>query len=430
LHDARYHLAMVLWWIGIPEPDVKAQLAKIDRAQMTDVQRAFMDGLPLFLSGEYHEATGHFRRAAAEHPESRDILYGLFEALFHAGHGAESMVIYRRLVEREPRFQLGLVHALTFYCSRADADGMRWAIGRLLIENVADGKLWTATMHLAERRYDAALRELEGSEVASQPVARELRTGALALDGHIEAALEAAPSVELRTALHLARGDASAAARGLEELERGIEAASPPVGARPQMMDFIILLTTNGSEADRARAKKMLESHPVLGLDHLPALNLLQALVATGNGADAQLEALTKGNYPEAVAGAQARIAERSGLATDAQRHWRSAIDFSVGGRFRIVEHLGLARARREMGDPAGVLTACDEVLRPHMLYAAWGPAVGTCLHWSAEAALAVGHPDEAVTLATRLLALRTRAPANDEHLRAARAVLARAGKR
>src|SRR5262249_30747721 len=125
--------------------------------------------------------------------------------------------------------------------------------------------------------------------------------------------------------------------------------------------------------------------------------------------------------FPEVASIGDALSAEQGGRWRDAVAAWGRAINASGDGRFLVDEWYLLARQARAAGDGEAPFRACDEVIEPRAFEWSWGLAVGSCLAWSAEAQAMRGQPEKAQAAWERLLALRTRASAEDALVRAAR---------
>ncbi len=425
LAEAQYYRALLNWWLSRPiqEAVTRALAGNLDPAQ-----RGFMEGLRLvYHSEDLTPAIATFRELVTKFPDHRDIQYGLFEALYHGGYPAEAMVVYRRLGERHPRFRLGIKHALAYYVGHANEDGMTWAIPRLDPE-LDETVLWQARALVARRDYAGAIVHLRRHDPAGnhRDIQRELAavyflTGELGLAADISAGW---PNQDLaHTAVDLlgmatARGATDEAARWSDKAASAAELAT---GADARERGWLELA---GVELPEAHADRLARIAKNLATVNNINGKLAQVLVAGALGDRAVVEAARTSTFPEVVAVVDAYRAEWNHDAKAASAAWSRAADQAADGYYAIVERLAAARTARASDDHAGVLGACDAVIRPHRFTWAWGGAVGPCLRWSAEAATALGRADDARAAWTQLLALRAKAPATDELAAAARAAV------
>src|SRR5207244_2953839 len=82
------------------------------------------------------------RAAPPARPDDGDIVYALFETLFHGGRPSEAMGVYRRIIKLAPKFRLALIHNFTFYISHGDSAGTAWAVGLGDFQGDAYSRLW------------------------------------------------------------------------------------------------------------------------------------------------------------------------------------------------------------------------------------------------------------------------------------------------
>ncbi|HEV8325606.1 MAG TPA: tetratricopeptide repeat protein, partial [Myxococcota bacterium] len=443
--EAHFRLAVTTWWESKPPPETLDEIELALAGALDAPQRGFMEGLRLLVRNEHPGATAHFRKLAEEYPDDRDILYGLFEALFHGGNPAEAMVVYRRVCELSPRFRLGLYHPLSYYTAHGDTAGMEWALARADAAGEPQW-LWRARMRIARRDFAGALEELRALLVdarAARPGDPSLRSDLLAGDlvavtavsGKLDEARALAkkaaggkvgPTPVAWAALESARGAAAAAERW-----RALEVASIPRipterGRAEAWVELVLVDLPAGApparlEEVRAALAAALTPEMARRLNYALAL----ALLAGAQGDAAGLAAARASPYPEVLAVAEAYGAARAGDASAAAAAWRRAAAFSGDGKFLLVEELELARALRAAGDYEGVLSACGEVVEPRLFEGTWGAAVGPCLLWEGDAARALGRPAEARAAYERLATLRSAAGAGDALRAGARAGLA-----
>ncbi|HEY5946525.1 MAG TPA: hypothetical protein VIV40_13580, partial [Kofleriaceae bacterium] len=427
LAEAQYYRAVLNWWLSrdVNGPAERALAGKLDPAQ-----RGFMAGLRLVINDTHlTPAIEYFRDLAAKFPDNRDIQYGLFEALYHGGYPAEAMTVYRRLGERHPRFRLGLKHALAYYIGHADEDGMRWAIARL-DPKLDETALWKARALVARRDYAGAITMLNRHPTSDDDAARTQReelVGIYLLDGQIGLASDLTldwPNNMVHTAAALlgfttALGRSTDAQSWSRKASAAADVASS-VDARNRGWPELAAIEL--AEAHPERLQPILKALPPNGMINQV---IAYALVAGALRDSAALDQVRSSEFREAVAVADGFRAESAKDWKRARDAWMRAVELAADGRFSIIERLGIARAAKNLGDQAGVVAACDEVIRPRLFTWAWGGAVGPCLRWSAEAATALGRNDEARASWNQLLALRSKAPAGDELALAARGALA-----
>ena len=422
--DADYYLALLDWWQG------RSPAAHLDRAlagALTATRRDFLVGLRMLVGMDYPRGVDYFRELARRAPDERDVQYGLFEALFHGGHPGEAMAAYRRLRELAPSFYVGADHAMLYYLARGDAAGIRWT--REHWDLPASERLaWEVRALMADRRYPDAVRALEraaeeqpgaGSSSQRDLVAAYAVTGQLALAREVSARLAADPGYRALAdyGLAIAGGEdgrgwrvraQQAAANGIpgfKPWEGGLELAALDLAAgAPQLLrEDLEGGTTTGRNV-------------VTEIGRLIVAGALHDVERVADAHDSP--------FPQEVAVADALAAEERHDAVAAATAWRTTVELDADGRWRIFGSYALARNLAAVGDHAGVIAACDEVISPRVFGWAWASTVGPCLRWSADAATALGHRDDARWRWQRLLALRSAAPADDELVRAARAAL------
>ncbi len=442
LAEIHYPLAIVSFWRGYPPADVRPHIERARAARLTDGERGFLDGLALLIENRYADALQMFRRLAELHPDDRDILYGLFEALFHGGYPAEAIMTYRRMCELAPRFKLGVIHALMYSISRADREGMAWAIGRADVFGDTESSVWGSRAQMANRDFAGARAMLEKFRTATGApdltrIPMLYQTELVMLNA-LEGDLRTAERIEANNpgtgrlsqlGLETAAGDPRRAAAAWQRLVKVVAAATPQRAVLPQWNDLGTLAIVSGDHAalgeilDRVREIERQD-----GQDLPPTLpvEIARAFHAGLKGDVATLTALSRSGYPEAAAVAEGLLAERAGQLPQAVAALRRAIAASNDGRYLIAERHTLARALGAAGDHAGVLEACGEVTRPRLFHWSWAAAVAPCLAWSADAAIALGRPDEARAHAALLVSIRHRAGSADPLVLAARRLLPR----
>jgi len=418
LAEIHYYRAIRDWWLS---RDARPAVARALAGTLDDAQRGFMEGLQLLYDIKPADAIAKFRALATRFPEHRDINYGLFEALYHGGRPAEAMPVYRRLGARSPRFRLGIDHALAYYLTHGDREGLEWALARL--EPGLETTRWQARALVARRDYDAAIALLRRADRTGE-LDRELAQVYL-LAGQHELALDLAagwPAAGFaQDMLGLARAQGrtadittwSAKATNATDLATGEEREY--AWTRLAMIEL--------GDAPGPQLERLLNEvrHGERSFQ-IPA----RVLLAGALGQRPIVEDARRSLHPEVVAIAEAYLAEWGGDGRAALAAWNRAREHAPDGRYTIPEAFGAARAARSLGDHAAVVAACDAVIAPRIFTWAWGGTVGPCLRWSAEAATALGRPADARRYWERVLALRANASPDDALVAAARAALAR----
>jgi tetratricopeptide (TPR) repeat protein len=429
--EARYYHALLTWWMGRPDAEVQPE---IDRALATAVdpqRRGFLEGLRLFLARKHTQAIAHFRSLAAQYPADRDIQYGLFEALFHGGQPAEAMEAYRRVCDLSPHFRLGYIHPLTYYMAHGDEGGIRWLLSREGAFTDEARKLSVAQLQLARRDYKAALEQLqalnENGELKADPIYPYLVQYLIevyAVTGLTRLAIELSQRDGHQDTMALlgiasAMGD-DVAKRSWRALT--VQSMRENVTHQRSLDVWLPLATIDAVNPDVAeRHETALQIDEITGAEPSGSLSGEAARVLLHRGDRRAIERAQASWYPEVAAIGDALAAERNGKWPAARAAWLRATSASGDGRFLIDEWYLLAHDAHAAGDHETTIRACDEVIEPRLFQWSWGLTVGPCLVWSAEAHAARGEAAQARAAYERLLALRTRAPAGDSLVRAAR---------
>ena len=205
-----------------------------------------------------------------------------------------------------------------------------------------------------------------------------------------------------------ARGDDAARRTWLATAQRS--ALAMPEGPG-RSLPLLLLVSAQVAAATRPELESLsraLDASVVPTYERALNLQLAQTFLAERLDDDARLAVLAAAPYPEVAQLARAAIARRAGDRTAAIAAARASIAATGDARFLVDQWWRLAGDLHASGDHAGVVAACDEVIRPRLFLTwAWGSTVRDCLAWTAEAADALGHRDEAVAARTRLAALR-----------------------
>ena len=437
---AHYYLAVALSW---NVPPAEPALAEIDKALATgkldDAQRGVLAGLRHIAVLDYPGCIPEMAALAAKFPSERDIHYVLFECLFHGGHPAEAVAVYRHIHELAPKFRLALIHVLTYSITHVDEAGMTWALELDDPGGETYNPIWEPQILLAHRDFAGAIELLSKRQEKKQEVQRDVQSQlvvAYALSNQLELASTLAHelveinvngSAPMMLGLAAARGDAAGVASWLDTSQRAI--ALLPAGAT-RALNFALLAGAHAPIASQAELRALdgeLRASIVPTYERALNPQIAEVLLAGGLGDAKHLDALAASPYPEVAELARAAIARRRGDRAAAATATRKSIEATGDGRFLVDQWWLLAGDLHALKDHAATLDACDEVIRPRLLLTwAWGSAVGDCLAWTGEAAEALGKRDVARAAWSRLVATRTAAPASDPLVASAHAGLAR----
>ena len=379
--DISYHLAIVYWWRG-DTASALAQVAAASTGALDGQRRETLRGLRLLVERRHLEAIEVYEGLLERDPRDRDVLYGLFEALYHAGRGERAMQVYRRLVEVAPAAQLGAPHAETYYLARGDREGLDWL-----------GANSTRHQHLvlpfrvafAERRYGDAIAGLErlaedASIAGGSAYPLRLLGQAHLLAGDREAAhavIESLGPGPDRALLRLTAAIVERAPPGeLERLRRELDAA---VADDSRYGPWLRVATVDLAQAPLAR----LSQDTARLAEHRPEgdlrTDLVAVFVALRRGDLDALTPLTASPYPVVARAAQAARAELERRPGDALDAWAQASGLSVDGRLVPLMHLRRARAAASLGRDALAREACDRATHPRVFDGSWASARVGC---------------------------------------------------
>ena len=422
--ELEYYLALSTWWNGAPIAEVLGHVDGGLQLGLSAPKRRFLESLKLMLGNRYGESIAAFRQAHERWPEDRDILYGLFEAQYHGGHPREAVASYRALLQRSPRFRLGLIHVITWAVTQYDAPTIAWA--STIIEPLGyEWAYWRARILLAHRDYEGARKVL--GELTDAKRASERSTGYIYAQNALVEANLGSGATELAEAIVAVSVEAGAAAayRYAIAVARGSEAAVE----RREVMAVIGALSSEHIKIDRYSEVTMVE----LGRAGPERLREIDQGITELSPPDAPLElrtavlrAIVRGllrdddglgsldSYPEVLAIVRAFRAEWAGDARAAAQAWADAAAAGADGRFIPFERYREAEQRALLGERAAVVERCGEAIEPRLFAQGWAAAVGPCLVLTAEAEQALGHPERAKAAIDRFRGLRTKAPAND----------------
>ena len=388
--EARYYLALQTWWMSSPPDEVRGAISSVDRALLSASQRAFLDGLGLFLDHDYLAAIDYFAAQAARFPEDRDVLYGWFEALYHGGRPRDAVAVYRRLSDLYPRFQLGVIHVLDHAILHGTPEEMDAALARVDVSR-AEHRVWPGLVAIAQGRPEQAIDVLQEAlaELPDSAYLREASMFAHALRGRFEFA-------EALIATAPGGGDPGstwvlAAAQGSDRRSRAAERAlredaerQPPGNARmtAQTRIAVMLLAEDRPAAELAEMRDAVDRDtPAERHDDIPNA-VLRVLFACRLGDDAAIARLAASRFDEVVAAAGACRADRAGRHADAIAGWRRALDQVTDARLALLEWLEIASIAAAAGDRDTLAEACDRVMQPRRMVEPWGPALRRCRAW------------------------------------------------
>jgi serine/threonine protein kinase len=425
LGEAYYRLAILDWW-GTASP-----IEHIERAlacPLPAIDREFVVGLRMLVEHDYPKVVAFFRELSGRAPDHRDVQYGFFEALFHGGAPSEAMQVYHHLRELAPHFYIGAEHAMVYYLTRGDSDGISWTLAHW--EPRPDERtMWNARALISERKYAEAVPMLEKAAEESGAdylTGREL-VEVYAARGQIALARKAATRLGeidpnygslAKYALAVATGE-----RDTSSLRTGASLALN--AAVPGIKDYLIRQDLVALDLAAAKLDVIRQDSPGALTGTNANIDATVVLVAAAAGDKNLVEAGRASHFAHVAAFADALSAESRKDWRAAADAWRRSLELNGEGRYQVLAWHALARDLVALEDHAGVVTACDEVINPRYFTWAWGSAIGTCLRWSAEASAKLGKTDDAQKQWKLLLALRSAAPPGDELVEAARKALA-----
>jgi tetratricopeptide (TPR) repeat protein len=433
--EARYYLALATWWNSVDVPAVLYHRAEALKLDLPDDKRAFLEALEPLVLNKYPQAIDAFRRAAEIHPEQREILYGLFEALFHGGYPAEAVEVYRQIRKLSPNFKLGIMHPLSFYASRGDEKGLSWALGQLTTDS--RNRFWNVRARVARGDTEGALHLLDSiNEGIAGPISDSERkklsqemARIYAMTGKTELALTLVESNSVRDAdytgwaLASAMGDARLAERWRQLALTRLDKARSGYWTMSGLLRIAPMEIVSG---DPERVATMLDAidnlHPVFQ----PAMGMRQTriLLARSVGKFALVDEDAGSPYPVVRAMVAAVQAEREGRFDVAAKAWERAATHEGDGRFAILLAFCRASAAQRAGDWAQVLEATELVIEPRLFFWTWSTAVGPAHLMAGEALRELGRTSEAEAHFRAVQTLRARAPRSDLLKRSAAAAL------
>ncbi len=410
--EAHYVAAVIRWWRGRRDDRVLAHARAARGGATSPARRAFLDGLVLLVGQELVAATEHFRGAAALFPTDRDLRYGLFEALWHAGRGHEAAAQYAHLVSLAPRFQLGLDHSCAWTFSHGDETEIGHCLERADTVEYPDRAFLRTRAAVARR----STRTLPATDASALGAAAYHHAELLALihGMHFDA-------TALRTALQaLPMAGDRLEAVALAQLGVALVTGAPAATVRELRDTARARMIAHGTSAVlwlRYLAVELAlpaDGHQAAILDAFAQVReadvraaVVEVLAAAQRGDGAFLDAARTSPFEEARELATGFGAMRRGELAAAGFAFERAAGRSIDGRFMLHEHYLAASAWRALGDAARTHAACAEVIRPRVLDWSWTVFARPCLTWSADAAASLGRPADAAAARAALGALR-----------------------
>ncbi|MBX3271173.1 MAG: protein kinase [Sandaracinaceae bacterium] len=415
---AHYHATMIAWWRG-QGADVVAGHAERARAGLTSgAERALLEGVERLARGDNEDALERFRRAYALGEGSRELHYGLFEALFHSGLADEAMEIYRQHLAGIEGSDLGLDHVLDRACAAGDEALATRAIRRAEEVDHTSLPQMPARARMARGDYAGAaellsrMTEAGDAQTATSPTIRLLAIALL-----VRGQPDLAELVADQYATTLTPTDAGLVAAALATLrdEDALlraahrDRARRTLDARPSSRAaWLRLLTLELAEAEPDALPDIIAAARA-SVPSDVRMAMVELLAARRTADDARVASARASLAPEVRAAAEAITAERAGEPRAAADAWARAARASADGTFLVLEHHARASALRALGEHDELVAACEEVVTPRVFAWAWAALVGPCLEWTAEAHEARGRSAPAHEARRRLATLRRR---------------------
>ena len=388
--DARTLDVLVRWWTGAR--DFVAGAEALLAAGPSERHRLLIRGLLLVHGGREVEAAAMLDLAAREHPDDAFVLYGLGEALWHAGERERGAAVLERAFAADARWQIALHHPVDL----ALAGGRAAELGPIAARLAERGEpvaaaILAARIALAEGRPDDA-RAIAAAALADAPDAaglwRELAAAEAVRGDHAAGERAARRAFELGpvddrehggfaiwTEFALYRGDRD----GYEEM----------IGAR--LTHAAMLVAAFWDDAREIGAPPAIRTDRTRGKPGdaqmvPPPLSAAVSLLGAVRRGEPIAPFYEHYPDPEVEAYGRGLDAERAGDLAAAEAHFAAGLATPSSGELRMLLAYHLARVRRVRGDLAGAAAACGEVARPRVYQPYRAVVLRDCAAWRAEA--------------------------------------------
>ncbi|HTL36225.1 MAG TPA: serine/threonine-protein kinase [Kofleriaceae bacterium] len=391
-----YYRAVLGWWTSRPTAEVTKEIETALAAGLDPKLAGVARGVRELVELHYPQVIDTFEQLRTQYPDDREVLYGLFESLFHGGRPTDAMAVYAKLHDIAPRFGLGRHHALTYYLSRRDVDMAKWAIaGATGLESTR----WQAKIDATSGNFESARRRLEQGRVGATAADADLLSwDEVAIDaqaGELERAHARARELGTKNlqagavplyALALVRGTTQGTDSAYFLAKTAVDAARlPPNLDASTREQWIELAMFSVIDQDRERAAVTLKGLPADVDGKMLEVALARALLAHVLDDRAALDTYAKkSSFFEVRAVAVAALAELAGDEKSAAETWQRALDADGFGRAHIAIAVHLAKARQALGDFSGASKACESATHPALFHWSWGAAVVECKKLSA----------------------------------------------
>jgi tetratricopeptide (TPR) repeat protein len=398
LAAAHYYLAIAYTWEA---PPAEPALAEIDKAQalgVDDAQRGLLEAVRGYVRQDYQKTVEILRPLSEKYPEERDVLYVLFESLYHGGHPSEAMAVFKRIVALEPRFRLALVHSFTYYIARGDDIGTSFALSLDDPSGDTYDRIWEPRVLMGRREYPGAIRLLsrmiDDTPGPSGDLHLELASAYLMNDQFDLAAAVIHKSAETGSeglqialmSLAMAKGDESDRKHWMESALRSAAIIAKGPGRSLVVQRLAATALFGASHDELADVSRLLEDSIIADYGRALNLGIAQTLLAEALADQARLAKFAESPYPEVAETAKSAIARAAGDHKAAAEAIRRAIAATGDGRYLNNFNFLLATDLHALGDSVGLAAACDEVIRPRLFTWAWGATAPKCKQWLADA--------------------------------------------
>ena len=388
--EARVLEVLVRWWTGAR--DFAAAAEALLAAEPPESHRLLVRGILLVHDGREVEAGAMLDRAADEHPGDAFVLYGLGEALWHAGERDRGAAALLAAFEADPRWQIALGHPVDLELASGTPADLAPVVARLAERDPAAAATLEARIAIAEGRAGDA-RQIATDALRAAPDAaglwQQLAAAEAVLGDHAAAEPAARRAFELGpvddresggfaiwTELALYRGDRDRYAE--------------MIGARLTHASMLVAAFWDGAVEIGSPAPIRTDLTPGKPGDSRmvpPPLSAAVSLLGASRRGDPIAPFYER--YPDAEVEAYGRglDAERAGDLEAAERHFAAALAIRSSGELRMLLAYHLARVRRARGDRAGAAAACLEVIQPRVYQPYRGVLLRDCAAWRQDGA-------------------------------------------